>query len=103
LEEYGISTHYDESYSDSYYPKIKLIEIDSKQSKESQLCGMLHEASHVILNHVIDNTTEHCDIIRMESEAWEYGVHIAESLGFEINVENYHTYKKESLKNYKEN
>jgi len=97
LEEYDIVVDYDSAYEDSYYHDSCLIEMNSSQTAESCLCGLLHEASHAILGHA--SGTED-DVLNMELSAWEYGKLLALSLGIPL-PESYDEESRISIKKYK--
>ena len=98
LEEHDVVVQYEEECSDSYYPSAGLIEINSKQSKESQLYGLLHEASHVALSHRASSTRE--ETLTKECEAWTYGKSLAKALGIHISEEKYEKEFQKSIIRY---
>ena len=100
LHEYEIIVDFDDFHEDSYYKSCNLIEINTKQSKLSQLYGLLHEASHVILGHGAVVGTE--TTLQEEKEAWQYGKELAKTLNIEIEEENYDFESRKSIYKYSE-
>lgn len=97
----------------------KDVYISTRQSKENQLYGLLHECGHILIqsspkyeNHypVINKTNKNKNLrltnnfkletLKEEIEAWDRGKKLAKRLGIKINEEKFDKLSVECLKSY---
>lgn len=95
----------------------KDVYISTRQSKENQLYGLLHECGHVLIQSspkyenrypVINKTNKKLrstnnfklEILKEEIEAWDRGKQLAKRLGIKINEKKFDKLSVKCLKSY---
>lgn len=119
MEEYDVHVSFEEDGMDEYWfdpdnfeDDKGLISIDSSQDLEHQLFVLLHEAGHVILrfdkesferrfpNSDRNNFEGRIEILKEEVMAWDEAIKVAETLGININMDNWKRNYRSALEKY---
>jgi len=119
MEEYDVHVSFEEDGMDEYWfdpdnfeDDKGLISIDSSQDLEHQLFVLLHEAGHVILrfdkesferrfpDSDRDNLEGRIEILKEEVMAWDEAIKVAETLGININMDNWKRNYRSALEKY---
>jgi hypothetical protein len=67
-------------------PKSKTVTFNPDQSLDDLSYGLLHELAHALLGH--SNYKSDFELVRLESEAWDYAVKIAKKYAVMIDQEH---------------
>lgn len=119
MEEYDVHVSFEEDGMDEYWfdpdnfeDDKGLISIDSSRDLEHQLFVLLHEAGHVILrfdkesferrfpDSDRDNLEGRIEILKEEVMAWDEAIKVAETLGININMDNWKRNYRSALEKY---
>jgi len=119
MEEYDVHVSFEEDGMDEYWfdpdnfeDDKGLISIDSSRDLEHQLFVLLHEAGHVILrfdkesferrfpDSDRDNLEGRIEILKEEVMAWDEAIKVAETLGININMDNWKRNYRSALERY---
>lgn len=95
---------------DEMNPKIRVITIDSKQSKRSQVYALLHECGHIMDDRRTmvlftgryggKSKRDRCTVIENEFNAWKHGWALSQQLGFELSSTAYENVAAKYLMRY---